>query len=241
MLGVPVTDIYGVSTSTISATVRTLSALKSSSSSRGASNTALSQDLTSSQESTHRAIVPVDKVAGFLSAAQYIGGNIVGILEALKKAVDLAGSSQVFPYANTLVASGTRVSVGNISADVNRTLERVQELVDNAALGSANILSSTSADLTLKTSAYGGKINITPQPLDLKGLNLENINLHSEAGIKDALARIQSAILIAEKRLFSIYQLDKALNGTNPINSALRNVDATGQSELRGVLVNLYA
>lgn len=235
------TDISGVSTSSIIASVKALSTLGSSSSSSRASEAALPDSLKSSQAAKHRAVVPSDKVSAFLSAAQYVGNNIIGILKSLKTAVSLAGSSQTNSYANVYVASGTRLSVGNISADITRTLAHVQELVDNAGLGSANILSSSSFDLTLKTTAYGGTINVTPQPLDLKGLNLEDLNLHSALGIEDALSRIGFAISVAEVRVANIQRLDQALNGTSPLNTALRNVSATGQSELRGVLVNFFA
>ena len=150
-------------------------------------------------------------------------------------------SAMAYAYANVLWLSGTRVSVGNISADVTRTLARIEELVAKTEIGSGNILSSTSPDITLKTGQYGGQINISPQPLDLRGLNLENLDLHSVNGIEDALGRLSLAISLAEQRINGLRTLDKALNGTSSLNSALNTVGATGHSELRGVLVNLFA
>ena len=49
------------------------------------------------------------------------------------------------------------------------------------------------------------------------------------------------AIAIAEQRVSGLQALDKALNGTSFLNSALSTVGATGHTELRGVLVNLFA
>ncbi|MCW8915792.1 MAG: hypothetical protein OQK24_08055 [Magnetovibrio sp.] len=163
------------------------------------------------------------------------------MLKSLASVVEIASTSLTKTTARITIANDTRVSVGNISADVKRTLARLEELVENAAVGSGNLISSSSRDLTLKTTKYGGEVNISPQALDLKGLNLENINLHTAEGIQDAIARFNFAITIAEQRVRGLEQLDSALNGTGAISNALSALGATGQSELRGVLINQYA
>jgi len=234
-------DIIGSSVSALNISARTLRTLRGGASANYASNSALPETLKASGGASRRAVVSSDKVPAMLSASIYIGNNIIGMLKSLKKAVAIAGSSMAYSYASVLVKSGTRVSVGNISADVTRTLARLEELVANTAVGSANILSSTSPDITLKTGQYGGEINISPQPLDLRGLNIEDLDLHGVNGIQDALARLGMAIAIAEQRVSGLQALDKALNGTSFLNSALSTVGATGHTELRGVLVNLFA
>ena len=239
------TDIVGSSISVLSTAAQTLRTLRGSSSVDYASSSALPETLNASRGTRrgviHKAVISSKDVPAMLSASIYIGNNIIGMLKSIRNAVSVAGSSMAYPYASVLVKSGTRVSVGNIAADMTRTLARIDELVDKTAVGSGNILSSTSPDITLKTGQYGGQINISPQPLDLKGLNLENLDLHAVNGIEDALGRLSLAISLAEQRITSLRTLDKALNGTSSLNSALNTVGATGQSELRGVLVNLFA
>ena len=234
------TDIAGTSATAITTSVQTLRTLTGASSGTGFSN-ALPSQLRATSSSTHRAVISPDQVPAALSASIYIGNTIIGMLRSLANVVSVAGSSMTKTDANIHVLEGTRISVGNISADVTRTLARIDELVDKTAIGSGNILSSSSFDLTLKTTVYGGEIHIAPQPLDLKGLNLENLDLHTRGGIDDAMARIRIAISIAEQRIDGLHVLDKALNGTGSYENALNMVGATGQTELRGVLINLFA
>lgn len=236
-------DITGTSLTTISATVQTLRRLSTNATTYTAtsSNTAKLPSGLQSILATRRAVVSGDKVPAVLSASIYIGTTITNMLRSLANTVEVAATGLTKTYANTHVESGTRLSVVNISADLKRTLDHVNELVERVASGSANLLSSTSPTVTLKTGEFGGEINVAPQPLDTKGLNLDSLDLHSKNGIEEALGRLNYAITLAEQRVNGLKQLDIALNGTTSLNQALTNLGATGKSELRGVLVNLYA
>ena len=213
----------------------------SSAGSSAAQNYARQPDASKSTSSLSKIVVPANKSGATIKASIYIGNNIVGMLRSLSNLLEVASSSQAFSYTNIHVADGTRVSVVNASGDLGRTLERINELVEKAEVNGGNLLSSTSRDLTLKTSQYGGSLDVRPQPLDLAGLGLEDIDLFEDGGVESALAKIDIAISIAQARVDTLRQLDSVLNGTGGFSSAYDNFSATGHTELRGVLVNLYA
>ncbi len=233
-------DIAGVTSANIAASVRTVRELSGSSRTTGTVFNALPNQLRST-DSSHRVVISSDKTQAAIQASVFIGKNIVGMLKGLSNLVEVAATSLTKTTASISVDYGTRISVVNISSDLKRTLARIEELVENTSVGSGNLISSTSRDLTLKTTKYGGEVNISPQPLDLKGLNLENINLHTDEGIQDAIGRINFAITIAEERVRGLELLESALFGSGAISTALKDLGATGQSELRGVLINQFA
>lgn len=235
-------DIVGSATASIFANVQTpRSSSNASPRSNAVQSTELPDDLRASASSSQRVTVPTGKVPSLLATSIFIGDNIVGMLKSLENVLEVASSSIAGTHTNVLVANGTELSVGNFGTDISRTLDRLTELVGEAEFGGANLLSSTSRDVTLQTTAYGGEINIAPQPLDLQGLGLSDLDLFSSTGLQNALARIDQAIIVAEQRVEGLRALDGAINGTASLTGALNQVNATGQAELRGVLVNLYA
>ncbi|MEG3617470.1 hypothetical protein V5T82_03285 [Magnetovibrio sp. PR-2] len=233
-------DIAGTSASSI---VNSVTALRSISGARTAAAQSYSRppDASQSTSSGSKIVISGDKAGSTIQASIYIGNNIVGMLKSLSNLLQVASSSQAFSYTNIHVGDGTRVSVVNASGDLGRTLERINELVEKAEVNGGNLLSSKSRDLTLKTTQFGGSLDVRTQPLDLKGLGLEDLNLFDEGGVENALAKIDIAISIAQSRVDTLSQLDNALNGTGGFSSAYDNFSATGRTELRGVLVNLYA
>lgn len=234
-------DLVTPSLSSISAAAQGVRTLGGGAASIAPHSNALPDKLASSRFSSHRVLVAREYVPALMSTSIFIGENIVGMLKSLSQTVELASSAISWSESGVTVASGTRVSVGNLSADVKRTLGRLTELVAKAEVNNGNILSSKSRDLSLQTSQYGGKLNITPQALDLAGLNLENLDLHTPEGVKNALTRLNNAVVIAGQRVESLRLVDRALNGTGSQSSALNSLSATGLSELRGVLVNVFA
>ncbi|MBF0247865.1 MAG: hypothetical protein HQL36_07320 [Alphaproteobacteria bacterium] len=235
-------DVTGSSPASIAASVQTLRTLSTSSPTTGDGyRAALPAFLTDGVSPYDYAVVPTDKARAFLTAAVFMGDTITGMLQGLVKAAEVAASSLTKTDANIYVAYGTRISVGNISADIKRTLERIDELVENSAVGGANLLSSASPTISLRTTLHGGEIKLSPQPLDTAGLNLQGMDLHKSGGTQEAVALLRAAVRIAEQRTEGLRLLDGAINGTSPFTSKLASLQATGASELRGLLVNLFA
>lgn len=197
-----------------------------------------SSELSSSQYVTHRTTISSAQAGGMLSTAIYIAKSITGFLDSLSENVTLAGSSLTQEAANVMVGGVTRLSVGNIQTGVNLILDGIDRLVNDAAIGSANILSSRSNDITIQTTAYGGKVNVSPQPFDVAGLGLQNLDLYSREGRTDALARLGRAKLIAEKQVLNLTALQKGLGDPSSLSSTLGFIGSTA-GNLRGVLVNL--
>lgn len=199
-----------------------------------------SSELLSSRYATHRTTVPAGQAQAVLSTAVYAAESIATILSGLTDAARLADSSKTETAAGVMVGYGTRVSVGNIQAGINETLKGIDSLVKQTAYGSANILSSTSGDITFQTSSYGGKIQVTPQPFDVAGLGLSNLDLHTAEGRKSAIARLESAAMVAEKRLITLRGLQSGMSNPSALAGNAQTQSAFAVS-LKGALVDLSA
>lgn len=233
-------DVSGTSQAYISAALTTQRTLAARTGAGATLAQKLPDGVSSNRFATHRATIPAGQVQGALSTAIYIAKSIAQALDGLVKSARLADGSLTNPDAGILVGYGTRLSVGNIQAGLDRTLTQIDTLVERAAVGAANILSSTSNDITLQTSVYGGALSVTPQPFDVAGLGLENLDLHTASGRDDALARLTRAQVIAGQRILNLEALRDGLNDPSALSSALNALD-TRSGTVLGAIVDLTA
>lgn len=209
-------DIVGASLSNISRARETYRTLARGSSAV-ASNLKLPDALKGSTGSKTRIVLNIKDARTLMSVSTLSATTIVSALKQLAQTAELANhNSLVSSSTNLNVGGDTRVSRLNISAGINRTLDSIDSLVEKAGLNGANLLASDSGDFYLQTTDYGGKIAVTPLPLDRKGLNLEDLTLVFEKDVLDGLTRLKNAYVTANDRLVSITQLRDILVGGNP-------------------------
>jgi len=232
-------NVVGTSPAYLFSIQSTSRSLAGRSASGGAGTQALPDELSSSRFAVHRVTVTKTQANSILFTSIFIATSITGIIGNLVESTKIAGSSLTNPSADIYVGSRTRLSVGNIQAGLDLTLAGIDKLVKRTAVGTANILSSTSSDITILTSVYGGKLNVAPQPFDVAGLGLQNLDLHTSEGRIDALNRLSQARLTAEKRVLNLKALRGGLSHPGDLSSALRTLGAPSPGTLRGMLVNI--
>lgn len=188
-----------------------------------------------------RAVLSRTDSRAALRNAVKAGTGIVGALKDLRSGFKLAASSLVNPSANLLDGNGSRVSVLNIQAQAGILFNAIDNLVDAAKAGNANLISSASTTVRLQTTAFGGSIELPPQPLDTAGLGLGDVNLLEVGGVNAGLAAINSAITLAEQRLERLESLQRATGdgtvGSQFLSSVLSGFGSTTLQ--RGTLVDL--
>ncbi|MBT6096205.1 MAG: hypothetical protein HOH04_15070 [Rhodospirillaceae bacterium] len=177
-----------------------------------------------------------------LDTAVAAGTGILSALKDLRSGFRVAASSVVNPSANLHDGNGSRVSALNIQAQAGILLDAIDKLVKSAEISGANLISSTGLPVRLQTTAFGGGLNVLPQPFDSVGLGLDNVNLIANGGVDAALAAVNKAIYVAEQRLERLEILQRAAGGATSVNRQFlaRALSGAGASPLdRGALVDL--
>ena len=176
-----------------------------------------------------------------LALAVTAGSGIVASLRAIQSSAQLAQQESLVSPLTGLEIDGTRVSRLNLHSDTNRALRLIDGLVFDTELNNANFISSSGANIVVKTSKFGGAIKVTPQPLDTTGLNLRSISLLTQAAAEDAEARIATAINTAARRVERLAALQRALNTNDFTNERLSGLisSISGSGLPLGSLVNV--
>ena len=176
-----------------------------------------------------------------LSIAIIAGNGIVGALTGLKSSAKLASRESLVSNLTNLTIDGTRVSRLNLHSDTNRALSMIDKLVRNASFNNTNLISSDSPNIRMKTTRFGGGIDIAPQALDTTGLNLSQISLMTSFDANNSAARLQTAINTATRRLNGLEALERAIT-TGDFSSQMLNsliVGLRGDGLPSGTLVNI--
>jgi hypothetical protein len=177
-----------------------------------------------------------------ISISILAGNGILGALRALRSEAALAGHESLVSNLTDLTIGGTRISRLNLHGDTSRAIALIDRLVGQSEYAGANFISSTSPNIKIRTTRFGGTLDVAPQPLDSIGLNLAGINLLSEERAADALARIDTAIYQAGQRVDALRSLQRTISFTEFSDQALSAlINGTSGSPLPvGTLVNLF-
>ena len=182
------------------------------------------------------------KAAALVNAAVSYGSAIEQSLQDLQKALAIADrAGTVSVNANRLDRNGSRISVVNIGAQMGRLLDRIDKFAKAAAVGNGNLLSSRGRSVRIQTSAFGGRLDVAPQPLDVEGLGLSGLNLLSNGGIIEARNKVARAGVLAGQRMLRLDALQRALGDTYQQYSAFQQVarDFSLNETARGAVINL--
>ena len=176
-----------------------------------------------------------------LSIAILSGNGIIGALKAIKSSAELAGRGSLVSNLTNLTIGGTRVSRLNLHSDTLRAISLIDGLVQQSEFKNANFISSSSPNIQINTTRFGGTFNVLPQPLDSTGLNLAGISLLSGLGADDAVARIQAAIIAATQRVDALESLQRAITNRDFSAQILSSLvtSQNGSGLPLGTLVNI--
>lgn len=180
-----------------------------------------------------RTAVDVSLLAGF---------EILNALRTLRDAFQLASASGLTSPSANLTLDGNRISGVTITAQGTRLLQAIDRLVESAGTAGANLIQSNGRRVTIQTTRFGGRITVTPQPLDGQGLGLLDLSAISRQDATAAVARIDGAIAQATARLANLEVLrDSLAPGGAVSNELTRLVNANTTFLPRGSLVNQIA
>ena len=176
-----------------------------------------------------------------LSIAVKSGNGIIGALNKLMSSAKLAQHDSMVASFNKLIIDQTRVSRLNLNADTNLAIALIDRLVAKSEVANANFISSTSPNIRIKTTRFGGTLNVIPQPLDSSGLGLSKINLLTRTDAAEAEMRLKSALNSATRRTQGLEMLQRAITSGSFLNRSLASlIDQTSGVGLpAGTLVNI--
>ena len=188
-----------------------------------------------------RVVLGIADARSAISLAVLSGNGILGALNSLESSAELATNGPLVSSLTNLTIDGTRISQLNLNVFINRSIGLIDALVSRSEFRNANFISSGSQNIQIRTSRFGGSINITPQPLDSLGLNLRGISLLSNNGADDGHARIQTAINTAWRRINNLETLQRTLTGVNFSAASLSRLvsSLSGVNLTRGALINV--
>ena len=168
---------------------------------------------------------------------------VAATLRALRSTVDLALKDGLVSPDTSLTFKGSRLSRVNLSSQSKIALERVDALIKNSGFAGANFISSSGRSVRVTINSFGGKLTINPQPLDSKGLGLDNFSLIFENDLNETDTALNNAISLADVRIERLRTIQNALDGNDPFGASItRTLAGSRASELpSGSLVNLIA
>ncbi|MBT3904792.1 MAG: hypothetical protein HOB79_05555 [Rhodospirillaceae bacterium] len=178
-----------------------------------------------------------------LSQAILAGTSIQKALEQLTQLADLATKGGVVASDTNLTVDGTRVSGLNIETQINRAIGLINRLVATANVKGANFISSSSLQIKIPTTRFGGSITVTPQPLNSSALGIDGLKFTTVEEARLGEARLRRAGVIAGARVLALQQLQVGLGQSSSFNQALVQFISSSSSGAvpTGSLVNLSA
>jgi len=189
--------------------------------------------------------VPLDVVdaRAAVSLALTAGAGVLGALRTLRNAFRLAAVEGLVGSETNLTIDGNRISGVNITAQGGRLVAAIDSLVASAATSGANLIASDARRVTIQTTAFGGRITVTPQPLDSAGLGIESLSAISREDAVASLNRIDAAITLAETRLNNLTALQGSLAPGGQVSNELARLISNAAPGFlpRGSLVNQIA
>lgn len=233
-------DIVGTSYNQISTAQSTLRTLYPSANS-SVPEKKLTSDLNGNAFATHRSTIGINDSQIMVKVGVVSAVTILRSLEYMLQSVELAAHGGLVSTSTALTdGDGTRISRVNIQSALNRTVKGINNVVNSLGSSTTNLLSSSSFDLSFRTTKYGGSISVSPQPLDAAGLNIENLNIMDANSLADARNRIRKAIETTQSRLFNLQSLESALTNHDALAANLAQYNTRSSGSL-GTFVNLSA
>lgn len=178
-----------------------------------------------------------------VAAALTAGNAIVGALKVLADAFRLATDAGLTGSSTNLSLDGTRISGVTVTSQGGRLAKAIDDLVASAGTSGANLIASNALRVTIQTTEFGGRITVTPQPLDSEGLGIQDLSAITPDQARVSLNRIEAAITLAQLRIDNLTALSDSLApGGRLGNQISRLLDSGAPGFLpRGSLVNQIA
>ncbi len=192
--------------------------------------------------SARPADITIEDARVLVSNALNAAYNIRDALESLSDIVNLAASTSLTSSASAVAPDGTRISGVNIQVAAARITDAINDLVASTAVNGLNLISSTSRSIRVQTTGFGGRITVNPQPLDITGLNIAELDTVYRADAQDAKYRLDVAISTALARIEALETLGRSLQFDTATGRGISRSIASGDGlSSRGFLIDVQA
>lgn len=165
------------------------------------------------------------------------GVAILGYLTSLRDAAAQAQSPQYSAAVGAQAATAS--SRVNLQVAANGLLAAIDRMAAGAQVNGLGLLDGSRSGVTLSTTALGGRLAATSQPLTTSALGISAVDLTSDGGVADAAARLQGAIDTARQRLQNLQALDQLYRNQSSylsgVATALAQSEGGRLSQLSGV------
>ena len=184
--------------------------------------------------------VTIEEARALIGGALTAAYRIKDAIETLSDLVKLAASSSLTSSASGIAPDGTRVSGVNIQAAASRISDAIDNLVANTAVNGVNLLSSSSRSIRVQTTGYGGRVTVSPQPLDTIGLGIRDLNTVDRADAQDAKYRLDVALSSTLSRIEALETLGRSLQFDTATGRGISRAIAAGNTlSSRGALIDI--
>lgn len=186
--------------------------------------------------------VSIDRARQMLANSLTAAHQILDALDTAASLVNSAAFTSLTDNETALTSGGTRLSGVNIEAAASRLIDAVDALVANVDQNGLNLISSSSRPIKVQTTAFGGRLTITPQPLDSTGLNLQDLATVDRSDAKDAKGRLDAARKTVLSSIQNLEALQRSLDFGTAASRSFSAISAPGDGvSTRGALIDLQA
>lgn len=186
--------------------------------------------------------VSIDRAKQMLGNALTAAHQILDALDTAAGLVNSAAFTSLTDNETNLTSGGTRLSGVTIEAAASRLIDAIDKLVASVDQNGLNLISSSSRPIKVQTTELGGRLTITPQPLDSQGLNLQDLATVDRSDAKEAKGRLDAARQAVISTIQNLEGLQRSLDFGSATSRSFSAISAPGDGvSTRGALVDLQA
>jgi len=168
--------------------------------------------------------------------------QILNALDTLSSFLNIRGFTSLTDSESAIAPGGTRLSGVTIEAAASRIISAIDSLVASVTLNGLNLISSEARSIRIQTTEFGGRVTVTPQPLDSLGLNIRSLAAVDRFDSKEAKGRVDIARFNITSSIQNLEALQRSLNLGSAASRSLSAISAPGDGiSSRGALIDLQA
>lgn len=150
-----------------------------------------------------------------------------------------AFTSATYSYS-AISPGGTRISGVTIEAAASRIVSAIDDLIADLGQNGLNLVSSKSRPIRVQTTEFGGRVTVTPQPLDSTGLNIRDLAAVDRFEAKEAKGRVDLARYTVTSSIQNLEALERSLSLGTASDRNLSAISAAGDGiSTRGALIDI--
>ncbi len=186
--------------------------------------------------------VSVAKAQQLITNSLTAAHQILDALDTLSSILNAGAFSSQTNSNSAIAPGGTRISGVTIQAAASRIIEAIDSLVASVAQSGLNLISSASGPIRIQTTSFGGRLTVTPQPLDSLGLNISGLAAIDRFDARESKGRVDNARLTITSSIQNLEALQRSLSFGDASSRSFSAIAAPGDGvSSRGVLVDLQA